>query len=335
MVGSFRLTDNRGKAIIVAIVIFCVMMVVPVMLMGVYYQTNNSLTTQKEAEQQTLVDLASLALKLKVDSLVGIASSYATSPQLITDVQAKKWSDAGLVIRDLGNNGNFYDPFIDRVVVYDAVANQQAAYPALTGGVGNNFSSSSWYQAMQATGATSFVSGATKRKTVPQIQVINIVVAIADASTTIGYVDLQVPTDNFLEFGENLSLGTYGFAYVVDSSGNIIAHPKYFSDENTQVINYSSVPAVAAVIAGKSGTAVVNDPISNGSGLVAYKPVPEYGWGIITQEPYNEIFYARDGILWGIALLIASVCVINILVAYMIFRVIAEADERKKRHAKK
>jgi hypothetical protein len=331
---SFSLKPSKGGAIIAAVVVFCVMTIVPILLIGTYNRTDQSLTAQKETEQQTLVDLTSLALKLKLDSLVGIASSMAQSPKVIADVQAKKWTDAGDVVRDLQNSLTYYDPFIDRVVVYDTAANQQAAYPTLTGGIGTNFASSSWYQAMSA-GASFFVSNATKRRTIPQIQIVSIVAPVRSGGAVIGYIVLQIPTNNFLEFGENLSLGTYGFAYVVDSAGNIIANPKYSSDENTQVINYSSISAVKNVIAGRNGTEIANDPSSDEKSLITYQQVPSYGWGIITQIPYDEAFSARDGVLEGIGFLILAACAVDVLVAYMVFRVVQHKGSKKKRHESK
>jgi methyl-accepting chemotaxis protein len=312
-------THSKKKAIIIAVIVFIVIMIIPVVLMGIYAETYNSLTTQEITKEQTLTDLAALALKVKLDRLVGIASSLAASPNLASDVGAGNWTDAADVARDLENNVNYYDPFIDRVIVFDASGTQQAAYPALSGGLGTNASSSAWYKALIGGGQQSYVSDVVKRTSIPQIQVVNIAVPVQSQNGIGGFVVLQIPTNNFLEFGENLSLGTYGFAYVVDSSGNIVAHPK-FSGDNDSVVNYSSVPEVKKVIAGNSGTDIVVGGGYDEKSIVTYKPVENYGWGVITQELYSEAFATRSGILLELMILIIVLVVMDILVAYLVFR---------------
>lgn len=230
------------------------------------------------AQQQTLAGVAAAALKVKIDRLVGVASSIASSSQMVSDVSGGQWAAAAGVARDLQNNVNYYDPFIDRVIIYDASATQQSAYPALVGGLGTNASSSDWYKELIMGGNSSYVSGVTRRISLPQIQVIDIVTPVVSHDKIVGFVVLQIPTDNFLEFGGNLSLGTYGFAYVVDAKGHIVAHPKFFSN-NSGIVDYSYVSQVQKVLAGKNGTDIVVDPGSGEKSLISYASVDEYGWG--------------------------------------------------------
>jgi hypothetical protein len=318
--------DHKKRAAIITTIVFLLMMSVPVVLIVVYNKTSYSLTSQKLTEQQTLTGLAALALKIKLDNLVSIASSYASAPQLVADVARGQWTDAADVARDLGNSVNFYDPFIDRLIIYDASGTQQAAYPALTGGLGTNASGTAWYAALSGGSQSFYVSNVTKRISIPQIQVINISVPIRSTGGTSGFLALQIPTDNFLEFGGNLSLGAYGFAYIVDSVGTIVAHPRYFSNNDT-LVSFASVPEVQNVMAGMTGTDIVNDQ-SSGKGIITYQPVPQYGWGIIAQEPYAEAFSNRSAILDALELLIIAISIINVLIAYMIFRLISSPHKK-------
>jgi hypothetical protein len=316
-----RSSMRKKRGIIITLIVFVLMMIIPAALVGVYYNTNNSLTSQEIVKQQTLSDLAALALKIKLDSLVSIASMMADSPQLVSYAAQGQWSNAVDVARDLQNSDAYYDPFIDRVSIFDVSGTQDAAYPTLVGGVGTNATNSAWYAALSQGNQSFYVTNVTRRTSLPQIQVVNIAVPIKSSATIVGFLILQIPTDNFLEFGENLALGTYGFAYVVDSQGNIVAHPKFFSDDSG-VVNYASVPEVQQVINGNSGTDVVIDGNSGDKSLVTYKPVETYGWGIITQELYSEAFSTRSAILFQLELLIGVTTLINILIAYAIFRTI-------------
>ncbi len=315
------LAKSKKRGVIITAIVFLVLLIPSIMLMGFYDQTYNSLTTQELTKEQTLSDLASLALKIRLDKLTGIASSLASSPQLVSDAKSGQWTAAADVARDLENNVNFYDPFIDRMIIYDASATQQAAYPALVGGLGTNASSSSWYGALSSGSQSSSVSSVVMRTSLPRIQVVSIAVPIKSGQGVIGFLVLQIPTDNFLEFTADLSLGTYGFGYIVDPVGNIVAHPKFFSD-NGSVVNYSYIPQVQKVLAGKSGSDIVFDQSDNEESIVTYKPVADYGWGIITQELYSEAFSTRSGILWGLNILVAIAVLVDLLISYLIFRVI-------------
>jgi hypothetical protein len=311
---------NKKQGVIITAIVFLVLMIAPIVLMGFYYRTYNTLTTQELTKEQTLSDIASLALKIRLDKLTVVATSLASSPQLVSDAKSGQWTAAADVARDLENNVNFYDPFIDRMIIYDASGTQQAAYPALAGGLGTSASSSSWYGVLLGGDQSSYVTNVAIRVSLPRIQVVNIVVPIRSAQGVIGFLVLQIPTDNFLEFTADLSLGTYGFGYIVDPVGNIVAHPKFFSD-NGSVVNYSSIPQVQKVMAGASGSDVVFDQGDNEKSIITYKPVAGYGWGIITQELYSEAFSTRSSILWGLAILIAIAVLVDILISYLVFRI--------------
>ncbi len=318
---SDSLGGPRKKAAIITAIVFVVLASVPVALIGTYRWVENTFTTQVVTQQQTLSDIAALAIKVKLDKLVNIATALSSSNQLSSDAASGKWTSAAADARDLENNTNYYDPFIDRIIVYDPSGIQQAAYPELTGGINTQASMNGWYGALASGTQSTFVSGVTKRLSSPQIQVVNIASAITSNKKIVGFLILQIPTDNFLDFGGSLSLGTYGFAYVVDSTGALVAHPKYLSDEGT-VINYSFVPQVKKALAGESGTDIVSDRGSGERGIISYGPVPGYGWGIVTQELYSEAFSTEAAILFGILLSIVLLTILDILICYFVYNYI-------------
>jgi hypothetical protein len=313
---------SKKRAIIITVIVFVVLMCIPVALTKMYQQTSDAITAQVTTEQTTLVDLTTQAVKIKLDNLVGIASSMASSSALSSDVAHGQWTNAADAARDMQNNVKYYDPFIDRIIIYDSQGTQQAAYPALVGGLGTSAVSSSWYKALSSGSVASYVTNVTLRTSMPQIQVVSIVVPVkTNGGVITGFLVLQIPTDNFLQFGENISLGTYGFAYIVDPVGNLVADPKYSSESGT-AINYSFDSAVKNVIKGERGTEVVNEG-TGVKGLVAYGQVPGYGWGVIGQELYQEAFAGTANILSDIVLLIVVATLFNILLAYMLFRILS------------
>ncbi|MDR3582434.1 MAG: cache domain-containing protein [Candidatus Pacebacteria bacterium] len=311
----------RSRAVVVTAVVFLVLMCVPVALVGVYRRTSDTIDAQVFASQSALVDLAAQAVRVKLDGLVTIASSMASSTALVTDVAGSKWTDAADAARDMQNDVKYYDPFIDRIIIYDPQGIQRAAYPALVGGLGTSAASGSWYAALSSGKESSYVTNVILRTSKPQIQVVSVAVPIKGPSGTVaGFLVLQIPTDNFLAFGENISPGTYSFAYIVDQEGNIVAHPKYSSD-NGEVVNYAFNPAVKNVMNGESGTLTVQD--SGVVGIVTYRPVADYGWGVIGQELSEEAFAGNSSILFDIRLLIGILTIVNLLIVYMLFRILS------------
>lgn len=321
MDSHFTFHNNR-RATIIAIAFFVVFSVIPIGLIGAYRWVSDTFTNQVTTQQQTLSDIAALAINVKLDRLVNIASSLASSSQLESDAANGQWTAAAAVARDAENNVAFYDPFIDRIIVYDTNGVQQAAYPELTGGLGTQASVSGWYGALSGGTQASYVSGVTKRISSPQIQVVNIAVPIIANKRAVGFLVLQIPTDNFLDFGGNLSLGTYGFAYIVDASGNLVANPKYLSDTNGAVVNYSFVPQVKKVLAGGNGTDIVLDQGSGEKSIITYQPVPGYGWGVVVQELYSEAFSGVSSALVDIMLLIVLAWMADVVLACILYQYI-------------
>ncbi len=140
---NMRSFSKRSKAwaIIITAVVFMVLMCIPAELAAAYQRTSGAMTAQVFEEQGTLVDLATQAVKIKLDGLVGIASSMASSSALVSDAANGRWADAADAARDMQNDVKYYDPFIDRIIIYDPQGIQQAAYPALTGGLGTSAAS--------------------------------------------------------------------------------------------------------------------------------------------------------------------------------------------------
>ena len=226
-------------------------------------------------------------------------------------------------MRDLQNQVNFYDPYIDRVVLFDPTGIERSAYPELSSGIGANAASSTWYTALNA-GSPWFVSSVTERTAIPQLNIISIATPIASQGSIKGFLVLQIPTSRFLEFGESASLGNYGFVYIVDSKGNIIAHPKFST--NNGPINIISWPVVADAFQNKEGEELTADQQDGQESIVTYHSVPTYGWKVSTQESYSDAFATRDNILSSLGWEIALASVINILIAYCVFLFLSKDD---------
>ena len=87
---------------------------------------------------------------------------------------------------------------------------------------------------------------------------------------------------------KNIKIGHDGFVYIVDSRGQLIAHPDFFtSPENLKQHNFNKYLPVAKALSGESGTAEYK--YNNQAWVAAYHPIPATGWALIVQQPKEYI----------------------------------------------
>ena len=321
--GVFK-DPRRKRAFLKTLWVFIVVLILPTVIIGIYYYRDFRLRlTDAVLEQhRTLADLSASSLKVRLDSIGKIAKSLATEEALQSSVKKGNWNDAILRAEDLSNQVDYYDPFIDRILLIDSSGTIEAAYPRLFGSVGAQSTSFQEWEAPIVAGKEFYVTNVYKRKAMPTINVVGVVAPVKTASTTIGFVLLQIPTNNFSDLGKYVDVGRDGFAYFFDRLGHIIAHPKFSSDG--PIVDYSAVPAVNKAIHGEEGVEVLYNPIERQERVSAYEQVPDYGWGVVAQDPSAEAFADRDSILIGIAILTAIVSLIELCVAALTWELIDE-----------
>ena len=104
-----------------------------------------------------------------------------------------------------------------------------------------------------------------------------------------------------------LLAGEHGFAYLVNGQGKVIYHP----DASLLGVSQQSLPFVKKVISGENGGMLWQD-VSGEYLLKGYAPVESVGWGLIVQEPWdNVIAPARSyGLMMVSAGLVAFITVV-------------------------
>ena len=307
----------KGRNIAFASLFFIVFLTLP-LGMGYYYaKINSDLTTQVVNQAATLTNLTAVALKVKLDHLVAIGSSIASLENFSSAVAGRDWNSASMIARDIQNSATYYDPYIDRVAVFDVDGVQQAAYPELSGGIGSAATSSAWYAAIVG-GKSWYVSGTTQRLSVPRIMVINLAFPVSGKNGRDGFLLIQTPVENYAEFGADISLGAYGFVTIVDQNGNIVADP-HSSPNGGPAASIATSPTVERALRGEKGVVVATDARSGEQSLVAYSGVDTYGWAVVTQEPYTEAFGTRDRILSAILFAILATFLIDCIASYVVW----------------
>jgi len=311
--------DSHRKKLIISAVVFLVLFI-PTIVAGVYYYgiTNNVMTSAVITRRQTVASLSAAAVKLKLDHLVKITQEFAADESVKSFMASGQWKAAIDRAESLSNEVSFYDPYIDRVLLIDKKGMVRSAVPELYGGLGEeDVSISEWRSSLLSGGEEFHVSNVYKRRSDPRISIAEVLAPITQNNSVIGVVSLQIPVNNFSDFGKDVDIGSNGYAYFVDRLGQIISHPKFSSDG--PIINYSNAPSVNSLLTGGAGVSTAFNPIERQYKLSAYEFVPVYGWGVISTEPVSDAFESRDGILINIVYLVAIISVIEMLAAFSIF----------------
>jgi signal transduction histidine kinase/CheY-like chemotaxis protein len=112
-----------------------------------------------------------------------------------------------------------------------------------------------------------------------------------------------VSTAYLVSLQQSIAFGDHGHAVIVDSKGQVIAHP--FKDWVAASRDISGVPVVAAMMRGETGVGQFYSPAFNGNMIAGYAVVPETGWGVMVPQPISEL-YRRAGVITTLAFVIAA-----------------------------
>ncbi len=128
----------------------------------------------------------------------------------------------------------------------------------------------------------------------------------------VGVVGSDISLKSLWDTTDSIVMGETGYMDIIDKNGVLIAHPDKSSIENEDSL--MELPYAAAVTKGETGT-TQGDSSMGVDSLIAYAPVDEYGWGIITYHPLADIYHH----FWSVALidlvLAAVAFIISVLAA--------------------
>src|SRR5919108_1655186 len=301
-------------------VVIVVAIVAPIILVGAFnvFKNYRDFTAMTLSERRMIASLAATTLHEKFERLAAIGILLATRVQFGRLIQAGQW-DEGVDI--LGSVPEGF-PFIERVFLADPHGTLMADTPALPDVRGVNFAYRDWYEGVNRTGVP-YVSDAYQRAAAPQYHVIAAAIPIkTDEHRVSGILVLQVRLQSLLEWMHTIELGPGGLMYLVDQRGQLAAHPALAPDGELRDV--SSVPSVEKALRGIGGAEIAFDPVAQETRVVAYAPVPGYGWGVMAEQPTRAAFAARDHELRRLGLAYGLVALASGAFAYWILRTLTE-----------
>ncbi len=110
-----------------------------------------------------------------------------------------------------------------------------------------------------------------------------VVKSLSDGRMGVGVLS----TAYLVSLQQAVAFGDRGHAVIVDSRGQVIAHP--FKDWIAASKDISGVPVVAAMMRGETGVGQFYSPVFNGNMIAGYAVVPETGWGVMVPQPIAEL----------------------------------------------
>jgi signal transduction histidine kinase len=301
-------------------VVIVVAIVAPIILVAAFnvLKSYHDFTAVTLSERRMIASLAATTLHEKFERLTAIGISLATQVQFRRLIQVGQWDEAVDILRSVPEDF----PFIERIFLADPHGTLMADTPALPDVRGVNFAHRDWYQGVLRTGIP-YVSDAYQRAAAPQYHVIAAALPIKiDEHRITGILVLQVRLQSLLEWMHTIELGPGGVVYLVDRRGQMAAHPELAPDGELRDV--SSVPAVEKALRGEGGADIAFDPVAQDARVVAYAPVPGYGWGVMAEEPTRTAFAARNRELRHLGLAYGLVALASGTFAYWILRMLTE-----------
>ena len=286
-----------------------------------YRSIDRELTAAATSRRSSLSYLAATTLTEKLDRIVDVGVSLATRLRFRDLVAQGEWSEAVKIMAGVPKDF----PAIVRIFLSDPNGTQMADVPEAPGLRGQNFSYRDWYKGVTAHWKP-YVSVVYKRAAPPQINIIAVAVPIkSQAGENVGILVLQVKVESFFAWLGEVDFGPGGHLYAVDRAGTVVFHPKVPADG--EPVSFADFPLVQRVLAGQRGQEIAKDPLSKVDSLVAYEPMPKYGWGVVAEQPLEEAFAIRNAQLRRVLVTYGLIALIGLIAAYLGVRVL---DQRRR-----
>jgi signal transduction histidine kinase len=293
-------------------------------LLGIFVAVDNyrsidrELTAAATSRRSSLSYLAATTITEKIDRMVDVGVSLATRVRFRDLVAQGEWTEAVKIMAGVPKDF----PAIVRIFLSDPNGIQMADVPEAPGLRGQNFSYRDWYKGVTADWKP-YVSVIYKRAAPPQINIIAVAVPIkSQAGENVGILVLQVKAESLFGWLGEVDFGPGGRLYAVDRVGTVAYHPAV--PPEGEPVSFADYPLVRRVLAGERGQGIAKDPIGNVDSLVAYEPMPKYGWGVVAEQPLEEAFAIRDAQLRRVLVAYSLIALVSLIAIYLGIRVLGQ-----------
>jgi signal transduction histidine kinase len=150
----------------------------------------------------------------------------------------------------------------------------------------------------------------------------HMIVAVAERAPGQGVIVADVDLRSVMDVIDRAGIGDTGYAYAVNSRGELIAHP----DTNLVLVhtNLADLPQVQAALTGPATAGA--DVVTTGRDrdgrevLSAFERVERTGWWVFVEEPLSEAFAPIESAIWRTALLLVLFLIVAIVTSVLLAR---------------
>ena len=145
-------------------------------------------------------------------------------------------------------------------------------------------------------------------------------ISVAELAPGRGVVVAEIDLSFLGQVLERARVGTAGYAYVVDSGGELVAHPN--TDLVLRHTSFSSLPQVRAALdgSGPAAAATTGHDQDGTEVLSAYQTIESLDWRVFVEEPLSEVFAPLESAIWRTALLLVAFLLLAIATSVLLAR---------------
>jgi len=147
-------------------------------------------------------------------------------------------------------------------------------------------------------------------------------ISVAERAPGRGVVVAEIDLRPVRQVIDRARVGTAGYAYAVDSRGELVTHPDI--DLVLRHTSFASLPQVRAALHGGAKAPVDGATIGRDQDgtkvLSAFQTVEPLGWRVFVEEPLSEAFAPLKSAIWRTALLLVAFLLLAIATSVLLAR---------------
>ncbi len=272
-----------------AIVAASVVFLLDFALLGAYsfYLASSSVRETARSGNRVAAQMAGEVLNRELENSLSVAATFGRLPTLVKMIETH--DEEGVRERLRAAVKSF--PRIDRVAVLDVHGVQWADYPKAPETLGNSYAHRDYYRGLSREWKP-YVSEVFQTTAAPRPLEVAASAPILDGNQKVlGGVVCQYRLEALTGWLKQCVLGTNGYVFVIDHSGNVAAHPKLDMQAGLHR-EYTDTAGVQAGLQGTASTSEYEDPVTRRTMIATFLPVPVTGnnWVIVAQQPIDEAY---------------------------------------------
>jgi signal transduction histidine kinase len=147
-------------------------------------------------------------------------------------------------------------------------------------------------------------------------------ISVAELAPGRGVVVAEIDLGFLRQVMDRARVGTAGYAYAVDSLGELVAHPN--TDLVLRHTSFVALPQVRAALRAPqqdpADAATTGHDPDGRKVLTAYRTIESLGWHVFVEEPLSEAFAPLTSAIWRTALLLVAFLLLAIVTSVLLAR---------------